>query len=726
MVARIFSIFALVLLAVTISPPSAVGQAAVSDGFADAAIRNLWTRTDQPVAAGGAGRSWTWGAQPADRRYEHFNDTAGGTRLVQYFDKARMEITNPGGDRAAPWFVTNGLLVVELISGQLQLGTATFEQRTPATVPIAGDPLNNPNAPTYAQLGVVTSRNGSNRAASRTGQQISASFGPSGVGSRPDLARPETTIVRYENVTGHNVPRVFHEFMTASGPVIEQGRRVRGPIVDALFAFGYPITEPYWAEVMVGGVTKPVLFQAFERRILTYTPSNPDPWKVEMGNVGQHYVQWRYNRSLRYAQPPMTGGTATRETTLTISTYDYASALVPTSPGDPIYPYPRLDRSRVGPPQPRTYRALVVENRFLELTFLPELGGRLYRAVDKATGYNIFYQNPVVKPSPFGQRGWWLGVGGLEWAAPTEEHGYLENVPWEVTQTQQSNSVRVRVQTVERQTGLNVEGTVLLRADEGRFNATMAVNNPTGAPQPLQMWTNATLSPGGTNQIGPGLHFVAPTDRMIVHATQDPALPGPRAMIGWPLHNGRDLSRPANWNGYLGAFSPAPVSFLGAYDTNLDAGAAVIHGTGTVGAKIFGFSRNFDKQLYTDGPSEYVELWSGAQATFWDYPPLAPGAARSIDTAWLPLWGLGDLVSASSDGALGVATRSDGGRSITLHSTRVVPAAVVVVRRDEQEIFRSAVLDLRPDQPLVIDLPTAVSSTGRLRVEAPGLVFETP
>jgi hypothetical protein len=45
---------------------------------------------------------------------------------------------------------------------------------------------------------------------------------------------------------------------------------------------------------MVGGVELDVLVQLFERRVLTYTPTNPAGFKVEMGNVGQHYYRWRY------------------------------------------------------------------------------------------------------------------------------------------------------------------------------------------------------------------------------------------------------------------------------------------------------------------------------------------------------------------------------------------------------------------------------------------------
>ena len=44
----------------------------------------------------------------------------------------------------------------------------------------------------------------------------------------------------------------------------------------------------------VGGKTLDVLIQAFERRVLSYTPSNPAGWQVEMGNVGRHYYEWRY------------------------------------------------------------------------------------------------------------------------------------------------------------------------------------------------------------------------------------------------------------------------------------------------------------------------------------------------------------------------------------------------------------------------------------------------
>jgi hypothetical protein len=62
------------------------------------------------------------------------------------------------------------------------------------------------------------------------------------------------------------------------------------------YATGFPITEPYWSRVPVGGTPRDVLIQCFERRCMTWTPSNPAGWQVEMGNVGQHYYRWRYEQ----------------------------------------------------------------------------------------------------------------------------------------------------------------------------------------------------------------------------------------------------------------------------------------------------------------------------------------------------------------------------------------------------------------------------------------------
>jgi hypothetical protein len=64
--------------------------------------------------------------------------------------------------------------------------------------------------------------------------------------------------------------------------------------LDPYYATGFPLTEPYWASVNLKGEPTDVLVQCFERRCLTWTPTNPAGWEVEAGNVGQHYYFWRY------------------------------------------------------------------------------------------------------------------------------------------------------------------------------------------------------------------------------------------------------------------------------------------------------------------------------------------------------------------------------------------------------------------------------------------------
>src|SRR5207249_2197829 len=101
----------------------------------------------------------------------------------------------------------------------------------------------------------------------------------------------------YDAVTKHNVPAVFRDWTAQSGTVLENGRYVQGSLLDPLYVLGRPLTEPYWADVLVAGKQTTVLVQLFERRALTYNPNNAPEWRVEMANVGRAYFDWRYKDS---------------------------------------------------------------------------------------------------------------------------------------------------------------------------------------------------------------------------------------------------------------------------------------------------------------------------------------------------------------------------------------------------------------------------------------------
>ncbi|OJV94836.1 MAG: hypothetical protein BGO39_34270 [Chloroflexi bacterium 54-19] len=268
-----------------------------ASGLGDASILKTWSRTDLPVARQATDRSWMWGPGLNDQRREPYADSPGGQRTVYYFDKSRMEINRPGGppDVNDLFYVTNGLLPIELMSGQMKTGDNKTENKGPAQIPVAGDPQNNPNTPTYAAFGKVSTLNGNNRAGDRTGQLVLDTLSGSGQTGRNDgYTGRNVKMVQFINESGHNIAGPFWDFMNRSGPVWEDNNMHNGKVVEWLFAMGYPISEPYWIKSKVGGVEKDVLVQAFERRVLTYTPDNPAAFQVEMGNVGSHYHLWRY------------------------------------------------------------------------------------------------------------------------------------------------------------------------------------------------------------------------------------------------------------------------------------------------------------------------------------------------------------------------------------------------------------------------------------------------
>jgi hypothetical protein len=251
-------------------------------------------------------QTWLWGPAPnTGVMYEPYDGATSDTyassplsnwRVAQYFDKSRMEINNPDADPNSQWYVTNGLLAEEMITGRMQFGDTDFQQYAPAEVNVAGD-LNDPNGPTYATFNELMGYG-----AIPNGWKITQTVNRHGdVAADSSLANYNVTAKDVGAPTKHTVASVFWDFMTSVSST-NYG--------NAFYVTGYPLTEPYWTNVLVGGVQKQVLVQVFERRVLTYTPSNPDGWKVEAGNVGLQYYQWRY---IDVNLPHEVNGTAFRD-----------------------------------------------------------------------------------------------------------------------------------------------------------------------------------------------------------------------------------------------------------------------------------------------------------------------------------------------------------------------------------------------------------------------------
>ncbi|GAB4197618.1 MAG: hypothetical protein OHK0022_16040 [Roseiflexaceae bacterium] len=257
------------------------------------AFQRVWDRQDRAVAEKLSSRSWTWGPGPISEPVsEALVEGVEGRRLVQYYDKSRMEINDPTADPNASWYVTNGLLPIELMTGRVQVGFNQYELRAPAAVSAIGDPN---QFPTYADLLQLYQSPGAVNPGD-LGKPATGFLNPdrSISGFNDYASDPATVLVRGEN--NHGVAKAFIDFQNQYGLVYDGGRYRQDRVYDPLFVFGLPVTGAFWVKVKVGGKEIPILFQVFERRVLTYNPANPPAFRVEMGNVGQHYYKWRYNK----------------------------------------------------------------------------------------------------------------------------------------------------------------------------------------------------------------------------------------------------------------------------------------------------------------------------------------------------------------------------------------------------------------------------------------------
>ncbi len=433
--------------------------------------------------------------------------------------------------------------------------------------------------------------------------------------------------------------------------------------------------------------------------------------------------------------PPRSPGSVSfYTTTLSIPTYPYADHLI--TGQNPTYTmtYPILDweayEAASPHPMPQVYELLVLENEYLRVTLLPELGGRVYQMTFKPTGHDPLYQNPVIKPTHWGppEQGWWLAVGGIEWCLPVEEHGYEWGRPWTYQVVTATAGITVTLRDTTAADRLRAAVAIHLPAGRAYLAITPRLENPTGSAITYEYWTNGMLAPGPGNTVGPDLRFVFDAAEVSVHSTGDDRLPGhwptvptgPDYRISWPTYQGTDFSRLGNWRQWLGFFEyPDAGSGLsdmsGVYDTAADEGMVRIFPPDVVqGSKgfAFGWSEPIDWRQWTDDGSTYVELHGGVPPTFWDAATLPAGGTLSWTEQWYPVGGIGHLRSATVEAALGAREREENGLTyidIGLHPTAPHPAGATTLyawdRGDCAKLARWTLPAVEPGAPFTASLP---------------------
>jgi uncharacterized protein YraI len=394
-------------------------------------------------------------------------------------------------------------------------------------------------------------------------------------------------------------------------------------------------------------------------------------------------------------------------TTVTIPTYPYAAFTQPATNPDFNWTYRRFDRQAYEAsnpqPTPQTYEMVVLENEYLRITLLPELGGRIYQVIYKPTGNNELYQNPVLKPSPWGppEQGGWLAAGGIEWGLPVEEHGYAWGDKWGYILLPFSREQAGVTVFMPDEGHLRAEVDIILRAGEAAFTVQPRIVNPTDQAVAYQFWLNAMAAPGPANSVGPELRFILPSSQVTVHSRGDDHLPAEQQPMGWPVHNGVDYSRLGNWQRWLGAFErpAAPGPYAGVYDAAADEGLVRVYPpTATRGSKIFGlgWADPIAASNYTDDGSAYVELHGGVAPTFWDQATLAAGGTLTWQESWFPVAGIGGVSYADGSGAVHVAPTA-AGLDVGIFVVRPATARVRVTVDDRIVLDEPATV--QPAQP---------------------------
>jgi hypothetical protein len=428
-----------------------------------------------------------------------------------------------------------------------------------------------------------------------------------------------------------------------------------------------------------------------------------------------------------YAAPEKTGRASITATKVALPAYPFEEYQTPAL--DPVYrwPYQVFDRELflLDAPQPvvREYELLVLENDYLQVSILPELGGRIWQVLHKPSGDTMLYQNQVVKPSPWGppNQGGWLGLGGIEWGLPVIEHGYDWGTAWEVAPfTLDDGTAGVTIATPQDGRLLSAQITVTLPPNVAYLEIEPAIRNLAARTLSFNYWHTAMLAPGTGNRPSAALHFVVPGQSMMVHSTGDTALPGPRRRFTWPRYFGRDLSRLGNWDHYLGFFEypAAHGPFVGVYDPIYDAGAVRAFPAQVArGSKVFGLGwrRAIGSEEYTDDDSAYVELHAGLAPSFFAPYALPADGLVSWSERWYPVQGIGDLVFANREAALNL-TPLAGGLAVALYAPTPLHGTLVV--DDGLGITRRMAVALGPESPFsVVMKRVSFGPTLSIRVE---------
>ena len=379
-----------------------------------------------------------------------------------------------------------------------------------------------------------------------------------------------------------------------------------------------------------------------------------------------------------------------------------------------VYPYPVQD-GVTDIREQKTYKALYLENDYLRLCILPEIGGRLFTALDKTNGYDFFYQQHVIKPALIGMLGAWIS-GGIEWCV---FHHHRNTTFMLVDYTFAENpdgSKTIWFGETERRHRMKWIIGITLYPDKSYMEVTIKMFNRTALPHSILYWANVAVHANDDYQV----IFPPSVSVGTYHSKND--------FSHWPVSNER--YRGVDYQGVDLIWwknHPEPVSFFawnlqedfsGGYDHGRQAGVVHVANHHVVcGAKLWEWSpgprgRMWDKILTdTDGP--YAELMVGAFSDNQpDYSWIKPYEIKTFTQRWYPVRDIGGFKNANRRAAVNLELESNNNAKVGFHATSRHSNAKVLLKAGDKTILERTI-DIGPDKPFTqeVKVPSNIKET---------------
>lgn len=366
--------------------------------------------------------------------------------------------------------------------------------------------------------------------------------------------------------------------------------------------------------------------------------------------------------------------------------------------GGDIYPY-TLNETLTNRKTEKAYRGVVLENEYVKVLVLPEIGGRLHGALDKTNGYVWLYWQKTVKPGLISMTGAWIS-GGIEWNFPEGhrpsgfmpvDHRIVRNADGSATVWVGETEPIYRMRWL---VGMTLyPGRSYLRCD-------YVFINPTDHKQPFQFWATAATHANEWSQAQ------YPGDMVTGHGKHD--------FWNWPVHNGVDLTwwkNVPNASSFFAFNNPSP--WFGTYDHKAQGGMVHVGDPHTVpGKKLWtwgaGPSGRIWESILSDGNSAYYEPQAGV---FSDNQPdlhwMTPHEVKTAFDYWYPVRDTRGYHNADKDFAINTDLR-DGKAFAAVYSTAAVAGHKVVLKDARAgKVLSGAVTAISPDKPYSVELPAA-------------------